>query len=352
MRILIALILVLPLASVPTSADESGPWNLFGDGRLIGDVVEDLPNGRQLTRGHAHVRFGGRRMLGTSWELTASLHAAFGRGGSAENLRDLDNERSNTLDVDRLALRWLAGGSTEIAFGRVKMPAAFGPMIWDRDLRPIGLFATHSADVRSLDVLHLTAGYAHPGHPLEIGSETRMTFVQADWRIRDGAPRQGGITASWITFDSLEALVPSGLRRTNTAAGLSKGFQLLDLQFVGQLEVGERPLRLLIHGVDNLDADEYEHGIHAAVNYGHRKNPGDWQLELSSQRVQRHAAVAAFNEDDWWFPTGTRGTRLSFAWQVLDSMALRASAISERYDELPDDTGRLMIELLFDLDRD
>ena len=63
------------------------------------------------------------------------------------------------------------------------------------------------------------------------------------------------------------------------------------------------------------------------------------------ERIQQDAVMGAFNEDDWWFPTRMRGSRVWLAYGVTDDVRLRLSWFRERRDDLTARVDRLFLDM-------
>lgn len=364
-RLLAAGVGLAAILAVPAFADEapsrSPPtWDWFARFRLRGDAVDELPGGRDdLRRGGARLRAGVRRWFGPVWEVAAAARASAGTAASDDDRLNLDNERTDDLRLDelRVARDGIVAGRFEL--GKARLLPRLGPLLWDDDLRPVGASWSRAWNVRRFDRLALRLAHAHPDHPLERGTASRISVAQLDWIVREGAPTGGGLTLSLVRFDGLEGIVDSGLARTNAVAGGSPAgeFEIVDLR--GLLRFGERaPHRLVAdvaHNTAAADADEAR-AWELTWIAGDRRGAG-WEIGLVARRVGRDAAVAAFNEDDWWFATATRGAGLWLARDLggadIGSAAawLRVGAQVERRDDLDRHLTRVLVDLHLELPR-
>lgn len=339
-----------PVATAEAEESSRGSLTWIGDARARGDFVRDLPGDRDdLERGRLRVRAGIRWIFGPRWEADVSLRAAVATDDNRDNRRNLDNEKSNGVRPDRLAVRWFGPAGAELVLGKAPLAPELGPMVWDPDLRPVGAAYQQTFDVRGLDTLTAGVTLAHPDHDLEIGGESRIGVAQLDWRIREGAPASGAVTLSYVTFADLDRLDDSGLVRTNVPTpGLD--YELVDLQLTGRRSFGDHPLEITVDTVVNLDAvrDDRDTGVELFVTFGDRRGPGRWEAGATTRRVQREAAVAAFNDDDWWFPTAMRGTRAWVARGLTDRAWARVAISTERRDDLDEALERLLVDIGFD----
>jgi hypothetical protein len=327
-------------------------WHLFGDAIARGDFVRDFPSGRDdLDRGRLRVRSGVRRTFGPAWELGASIRGSLGTDENEDNALNLDNEKTNDFGVDRLFVRWYGGHAGEIRVGQAELAHTLAPLVWDADLRPIGASYAGTWSVRTLDTLALRAGCFHPNHPLEGGTDSRLALVQADWRIREGARTSGALTLSYAWFDDIDHLVSSDLARTNRVeeGRYTSEFELLDLQGVARTGSERWPISLVLDSVVNLGAasGDEDWGGQALLIAGNHRHAGAFELAVAAERIQRDAVLAAFNSDDWWFRSATRGVRAWVAYGLRDDLWLRLSGSSERPDGADDRLHRLLLELSY-----
>lgn len=357
-----ALLVVLSLLGPPSATREAAAepdpprrsWTWFGDALLRGDFVRGFPGGRDdVERARLRVRGGVRKWFGPAWELTAAGRGSVGTDGNDDNVANLDNEESDALGLDRLSIQWFGLRAGDVIVGKSELVPPLGPLLWDADLRPVGVAYAGVWNVRALDTLGVSASWVHPDHPLEQGSTSRLGVLLADWRIHEGAPTNGSIAISYSVFSGIDGLVDSGLARTNRIENgrYASEFELLDLHAgVVVSGHGRWPVRLSLDSVTNLGArrDDEEWGGQLALRAGRLDRTAHWELAFVAQRIQRDAVLAAFNSDDWWFPSATRGWRAWAAYAVRDDLRLRLSHSAERRDDLTDTLHRSLIDVIFE----
>jgi protein kinase-like protein len=326
------------------------PW-LFGDVRMRGDFVSYLPAGREnLNRGRLSLR------LGLAWapvpqaEVGAAFMGALGTDTNADNPRNNDNERSDTLAVSQAYVRLVpfagrgraAGGA--IIAGKMELPLWLTPLVWDDDLRPVGIAYTHRFDVRAYDVLRIAGGGFVNDHLYGDGS--RLAAAQAGWLWREGAPTGGELQLSYLHFGRLDE-VPPELFRTNTVSQgqLANDYQLLDLQVALRTPLGPIPFGARGDFVRNLGADADRDGTRLALRFGDATVPRHPELAYVFQRIERDAVLAGFNGDDWWFHSRARGHLAAASLGVAAGVTFRVSAFFERRDDLEEWTRRLLLDL-------
>jgi hypothetical protein len=352
--ILLALLLaaVVPRASAQDAvlaAQEQEParsWTTFGDLWIGYDHVSGLPNDREdLSRVRGRLRLGGIWNFAPEWEFVGSLRLAQGSDSNRDNRRNNDNERSDSVGLDQLLLRWRSGEDTSFAIGKMPMPLDLSPMVWDRNLRPAGIALDHSIALGEFNRLQLSADYLAGQHLY--GDESRIAALQVAWRWHEGAPLRGSALVSWLDFSDLDELVQQGLARTNSiAAGhFVNDYHLLDLQLVGRYETAHWPIELRLDRVRNLGADVARDGTRGSLTVGDRLRPHGWEVGYASQRIQRDAVLAAFNSDEWWFHSAMHGQRAWIGYGLDATWNLLLSGFHEQRNGQSDHTNRLRLDL-------
>ena len=131
------------------------------------------------------------------WRFGGAIKLAASSQDNAEDrINDL-NERSNDIAVDQLFVRWRAGENTSLLLGKAAFPLELSPLVWDADLRPVGVsgqtrsrpaIRPHRADRRLLQ--------RQPPY----GDESRIGAVEAAYRWHEGAPTSAGMLCPiWIS---------------------------------------------------------------------------------------------------------------------------------------------------------
>ncbi|MEO7325276.1 MAG: hypothetical protein ABIW82_10660 [Dokdonella sp.] len=332
-------------------------WTTFGDLWIGYDHVSGLPGGRaNLSRVRGRARLGGIWNFAAEWEIGGALRVADGSDANRDNRRNNDNERSDSIGLDQLFVRWHASETTSITAGKTPLAFDLSPMLWDQDLRPAGVTFDHSIALGEFDRLQLGAA-ALAGQNL-YGDKSRIGALQAAWRWHEGAPLSGSVLLSYIDFGNIEELEHQGMARTNSLRAGSYGndyhqidlqyvndYHLLDLQLIGRYKLAHWPIELRLDRVHNLGADVARDGTRGSLTVGDRLQPQGWEFGYANQRIQRDAVLAAFNSDEWWFHSATRG-QLAWVGYGLDATwNLRLSGFRERRDGLSRDTNRLRLDL-------
>lgn len=324
--------------------DDAHVWSWYGDARLRGDVVHDLPGRDDLDRFRSRIRFGAHRMF-DNLEFGIALEGALGSDDNRDNRRNNDNERSDAINLDSFYLRWNASDNTSVLLGRAEMPLVLTPLTWDADLRPIGISATHSIAIGDFDRLAFSAGYFAGTHLYQ--DESRIKAAQIGWFLREGAEVSGDVQLSWLDFSELDQLTANGLTRTNRRVGshLLSDYRLADLQVGIKLPLMGWPLALRGDVVRNLGADDRNQGARFTAVLGDRLQPMGWEYGLALQRIQRDAVMAAFNEDDWWFHSFSNGQMLWTGYGIDETWSAQLSVFREAREGVATHVKRYILEL-------
>ena len=329
------------------SPSEAPAHVFFGEAWAGYDHVEGLPAGREdLDRVRTRLRLGVSWTPSPAWELVGSMRLALGSDDNRDNRRNNDNERSDGIGLDRLFVRWRAGEATSVLFGKAPMPLELSPMLWDQDLRPAGISIDHSITLGDYDRLQFGGGWL-AGQGL-YGDESRIVAAQLAWRWHEGAPTNAAVLLGYLGFSDLDELTRQGLARTNTivAGRLVEDYRLLDLQLVGRTGTARWPVEARLDLVRNLGADDEQDGVRASLRVGDALLPRAWEFGYVYQNIQRDAVMAAFNSDDWWFHSATRGHMLWAGYGIDETWSLRVSGFHEIRDGLREYTDRLTVDLL------
>lgn len=352
--IIIFCLLFLPLSALAQYEfdeeinEQSGEFELFGAIQLRADMVRDLP--RPVEKDFE--RATSRGIIGIVWspteiiELGAAAKVNLSSQSNTESRFNLDNERADDLSMDELYLKLLVGDDTELLLGQSHFPLDLSPMLWDEDLRPQGISLRHEIEFGSFNRFELIGGIFLGNH--EYGDESRISAIQAALRLGEGTAIAYDVIFSYLDFENLDELAQNGLARTNLRqanGNLLNDFDIVDLQLGVSFNHLAMPVRVRLDLVKNLEADDYDFGARADLIFGDSFEAGGIEFGVAAERIQREAVVAAFNDDDWWFPTWLRGYSLWFAYGFNDAVRLKLSGFTERRDDQPDYNKRVLLDL-------
>lgn len=325
--------------------EEASGWSFYGDVLIRAERTVDIP-GRvdDLDRARSRIRAGVRRLF-DEFEFGVALEGTLGSDRNQSNRANNDNERSDSANVDELFLRWNAGESTAVMFGKTAFPVVTTPLTWDDDMRPLGVSVSHSIPVGELNRLSLVAGYFTGDHLYD--DDSRIAAAQLGWFWNEGMQFGGDVQLAWLDFSDLQTLVDRGLGRTNrrVAGVLVSDYELLDLQLGVHAQFGDALWRARIDMVRNMGADENSDGGRLSVIYGDSRLAGGLELGYAIQRFQRDAVVAAFTSDDWWFHSFARGYMPWVAYGINDRWRVQLSGFREKRDAIAEPTDRLLLDV-------
>ncbi len=335
---------LLLTASLAAAAEGEPPaprrWRPVADVLLRADQV-GRPAAEDVERLKVRARLGLRWNPDPRFELGADVE---GLAATEEVVLVNDNEPRDGVELDRVFVRWVPEPSFALTLGKDELPLALSPLVWDADGRPIGLGASLRRPVRAYDTLFLAAGGWAPDDRFE--DESRLAAAQVGWRLRDGAAVGGEVVLSGLWWSDLEALAASPLARTNTRLDetFASDFELLDLRLGLRLPAGAGSIEFAAEGVENLGAEDAERGgrLEAALRAGPE---GGFEAGVAGQRIEADAVLAAFNSDDWWFHSASRGGSLWAGWVFAHDLTLRAGFFSERRDDQERWTERAIVDL-------
>jgi len=317
----------------------------YGDLRLRYEHTEDIPaRADDIERARAALRTGLRFNHDSGWELAAAVKLAGGTDDNDDSRRNLDNEKSNGVGLDEFYAAYAFSQAGTLRFGKSEMPLVLSPLLWDRDLRPVGASLDYAMEVRDFDALHFTAGYFAGDHLY--GDESRIAAVQFGYGWLEGAETGFSTFLSYLDYDDLD-VVQRNMGRTNrrVAGVFVSDYELLDLQFIGRTQVLEKPLVARLDLVRNLGAKDQRDGARFSLVWGDAQVLGGWELGFAYQRAQRDAVLAAFAEDDWWFHSFARGSMPWVAYGFNQNWNLQLTGFIERRDAIDEYTDRLLLDL-------
>jgi hypothetical protein len=331
-----------PAEDVPASA-----WSWFGDLMLREDHVEDIPRKVEpdIQRVFGRGRFGVLYDPIPQLEFCGAIKLAAASNSNSEDRSYNLNEVSNGVGLDQIFIRWRPTEGTSVLAGKSVFPLDLTPMLWDQDLRPIGLSMDSSFGVGDFDRIGIVAGY-FAGNLL-YGDDSRIGALQASYRWHEGQPTSAGVILSYLDFSDLETLTANGLARTNRHVGdqLVSDYHLLDLQFVARFRPGDWPLEARIDLLRNLGADDERDAARGSIVLGDRRQPHGWEFGFAAQRIQRDAAMAAFNSDDWWFHSWARGVMPWIGYGFTPTWSMRLAGFHERLDVASQYTDTYLLDL-------
>lgn len=343
MRTLIGVALLV--ATAGATAQDS-PWTYYGDLRLRAEKTADIPaRSDDIERLRSFLRAGARYNNENGFEFAAAGKLGVGSDDNADNIRNLDNERSDSGGIDELYVAWAASESTRFQLGKGRNPFVTTPLTWDRDLRPIGAYVEYQTSVRDFDAFYFTGGYFAGDHLYS--DDSKIAGLQIGYGWMEGAESGFSTFLGYFDYSDLDRAARSGLGRTNRRVNnrFVSDFDLLNWQLIGRLQLAEKPLVTRLDLVRNLGADDLRDGARFSAIWGDAEGLGGWEVGYSYQRPQRDAVLAYFAEDDWWFHSFARGYMPWVAYGFERGISVQLSGFVERRDLLDDTTKRLLLDV-------
>jgi hypothetical protein len=349
------LLMLLPAAAwaqddqlvLPGQEPAPSAWSWFGDVLLREDHVTDIPRKTEpnIQRVFGRGRFGVLYDPIPQLEIGAAIKLAAASNANDEDRAYNLDERSNDIAVDQLFVRWRPDEHTSVLAGKSLFPLELSPMVWDEDLRPVGISAQTSLAVGAYDRIDFTAGYFNGNLPY--GDNSRIGAVQAAWRWHEGAPTSASVLLSYLDFSHLQKLTLQGLARSNAHVGdqLLSDYRLLDAQFVARWRPGGWPLEARLDLLRNLGADADRDGARISLVLGDRRVPHGWEFGVADQRIQREAAMAAFNSDEWWFHSWAHGIMPWIGYGLNATWSMRLAAFHEQIDVSTQHTDTVLLDM-------
>ena len=372
-RVLVGIALVLAAAYAPATvlaqeaADTSATYFTRGpeflarydlvpwlDLRGRYDQVTDRPNAPDFDRQRATLR------AGVSWERAArpfsaevGVRASIGSDHNRETWSPFDNEVADTVEFDRIGVRLASTGGEALMAGKMRSPIPLSDMLWDDDLRPVGLAYTSRLGWTRLQGFSLGIGWFNRAR--FDSDDGRVSLVQLGFEGGNPATRGSEVRVAHAAFGSTQELVQQGLPRQNRVVVVPNGsgtvvyderFKVVDLQIAGHVHAGGWPIKARVDGAINSAAATSERkAIRTRLSAGGATAPWGIEAAWMYQRIEREAVLGAFNSDDWWFHSRLNGHGISLEVGVGRPLLARLLAFHEKRDDVTDPTRRLIGEL-------
>lgn len=331
--------------------------SFYGDVRLRWDEVRDRPgvSGEDLGLKRIMMRWGLiRAPLGSPLRMEFGLAASRSDAGASPNgdaeqspWAPVLNQELNDIAVDRLVARFASPHeAVSVSVGRQRSPLRLTEMVWDDDLRPVGVAAIVRRDLSAVTAGRLGVGVFARS---DIGNvDGFMNAVQLSALVREEAATGADATASWLHFGS-EAAVPRQNQTTPRGDYLAR-FEVLDLQLGARAAPSGIPVGLRFDVSRNIARGRDRDGIRARLAAGGAGVPAGAEIGWVFQRIEREAVPGAYNSDDWWFHSRMRGNQV---WLRVGrgGFAAKVTGFHERRDDLGRPTRRLTVELSAHLPR-
>lgn len=252
-------------------------------------------------------------------------------------LFDRDNFRRNKLVLSRAFVTYSPSPSFEAVGGKFDNPFLVTPMVWDREeLHPNGGVITMTY-ISPGETVRLTGRAGDFYATQYYGDRTNVVALQALLQVSAGISR---ITFSGAYYDHDVKDLAVPLFRTNTRVGglLLNDYNLMD--FVARLRLSFKiPVTGQLNYVKNLAADTFlpeqpgngDQGYLAEVLVGQLQEQFNFRVGVTFHHVESDAVLAAYNTDDWWFPTRGEGYRIHGSFMAWKQVMFHASYLDQTF---------------------
>jgi len=327
----------------------------YSDLRWRVDQVRDRPGATgDLGLGRVTVRAG--LVFEPASDAAVRVRAEAGARGTSGSDQAGDpwapvlNETADTLALDRLAIRVASRtGALVLVAGKQRSPLRLTEMIWDDDLRPVGLAALARRDLGPATTGRL--GLALYARSRFDRSDARIAVAQLAAALREDAARGGELALTWLRVESPDDLGRDLLQRQNAAVRTSTGlvyakdFGIVDVQLGARAVAGPVPVSLRLDLVRNTAIGDERDGVRVRAAVGGAGVPAGIEVGWAFQRIEREALAGAFNSDDWWFHSRSRGNQVWVRAAWGEALELRLAGFHERLDVLTTPTRRLTAQI-------
>jgi Putative porin len=250
-------------------------------------------------------------------------------------LFDRDNFRRNKIVLSRAFARYAPSPAFELIGGKFENPFLVTPMVWDRDeLHPNGGVVTVSYASED-EAVRWTGRFADFYATQYYGDRTNLIAAQGILQLSAGLSRLI-FSGAYYNHDVKDLAVQ--LFRTNTRSGgsLANDYNLVDL--IARIRLSFRiPVIGQFNYVKNTAADVFQpnqpgngdQGYLAEIVIGQIQQPRDFRIGFTHHHVESDAVLAAYNTDQWWFPTRGEGYRIHGSFMAWKSLILHASYLNQ-----------------------
>jgi hypothetical protein len=248
---------------------------------------------------------------------------------------DRDNFKRDDIVLSKAFVRFTPRPDIELIGGKFDNPFLTTEMLWDRDLRPNGAAITMSHSfAQEAFTFKGTFGDFFATHYLH--DRSNVIGIQGQLQASSG-PARFTFAAAYYDYNTDE-LDPS-LLRGNTRIGslLLNDYNLIDL--IGRVRFGSHiPLTAQIDYVKNTAADIFlpglgngDQGYMIDVFAGQLQSKGQFRAGINYHHVESDAVLAAYNIDDWWFPTRGEGWRFHGGYMIFSELSVQFSYLRQTF---------------------
>ena len=370
----------------------------FGDLRLRHDTQwKDKDSGSDTrNRERFRLRFGVKSQVTENTEVGIRLASGSGFQNTTNQSFD-EHGRGKNIFIDRVYAKWKAGKNFTIVGGKMKNPLFTTPLVWDPDVNPEGFAETFNFGIT--DSVSLFANFGQwfiEEIKTENSDPTQLSFQMGteikpskDINLKVAATYHSFLNMDRISYDDGDIDDKQTFIGYNNAHGQQMVFdsdgQLLNEY--GCLELGLKakfknvlplPFSLFANYIQNLDADmdeltgkgiayadtdpsdllaygsdDREKGWLVGIDFGNKKEKGDWYMKYHYQVLEDYAFPAVFVDSDFHGGgTNNKGYYLHGRYLLTDNIQLKATGfLTERDDERKDgkfDEDRIQLDIVFE----
>jgi len=263
-------------------------------------------------------------------------------------LIDRDNFKRDTVVLSRAFVKYSLSPNLQILGGKFENPFLVSELVWDNDLQPNGAAISASFETAEGD-FRFTARAAdfYASHYLH--DRTNLIGVQG---VAQATAGPGRFTFSAAYYDHEVNDLAVQLLRTNTRAGsiLPNDYNLVD--FIGRARWNLIiPLTAQFNYVKNVAADTFitsapgngDYAYMADVLVGQLQEPFGFRAGFAYHWVESDAVLAAYNIDEWWFPTRGEGYRIHGGILPWKEFAFHVSYINQTLIDQTNEFERWLI---------
>ena len=328
-------------------------WSLapYSDLRLRAERVHDRPGASDdLELQRMIVRAGLAWAPTTVLRVEAGARLIAGSDGKNDPWAPVLNEPAEDVALDRLGLRIATpSGSLTVALGKQRSPLRLTEMIWDDDLRPVGIAGIARRDLGRDRSARLA--FALLARSRFDADDARLGAAQLTAMLGEGAASGAEASVAWLSTEGPEDLARDKLQRQNAAVASARRldyvveFDVVDLQLGARTLAGGIPVAARVDLARNVAIERDHDGLRLRLALGGASMPAGAEVGWVFQRIEREAVAGAFNSDDWWFHSRMRGHQVWLRASRGERLEARIAFFHERRDDLSRATRRSTLEI-------
>ncbi|MCI0618902.1 putative porin [bacterium] len=230
-------------------------------------------------------------------------------------LFDRDNFKRDAVVLNLAFVKYSPSPNLQILGGKFENPFAVTELVWDNDLHPNGAVISTSFETAQGGFRFTgRVGDFYASHYLH--DRTNVIAVQG---VAQATAGPGRFTFSAAYYDHNVDDLDVPLLRTNTRNGneLANDYNLMDLIARARWSFTV-PITAQIDYVKNFAADNFialapgngDDAYMAEFLIGQLQQPFGFRAGYSYHWVESDAVLAAYDIDEWWFPTRGEGYRI------------------------------------------